>query len=182
MDKKFAFQIFGLLIVTFAAMIYTFNPGFLGGSAKKTPVPSPTVAETQPNNLLTISDGQNSGSVKTQVNIEIADTKEKRTQGLSGRQSLPANAGMLFLMEMESKPTFWMKGMLIPLDFIWILDNKVVDVLQNVPPPEPDQQDSTLPRYSPVTQVNRVLEVNAGFIAKNGIKVGDTIQLGPSSQ
>lgn len=176
MDKKFAFQIVGLLIVTFVAMTFVFKSGsLLGGSRNLTIQPS---GGEQSGTHLTIINGEDQGSIKARIDLEIADTREKRNQGLSGRQSLGQNSGMIFMMESEGKPTFWMKNMLISLDFIWILDNRVVDILRDVPPPEEGQQDDTLPRYSPVTTVNRVLEVNSGFVVEKGIKIGDIIEIG----
>jgi uncharacterized membrane protein (UPF0127 family) len=84
---------------------------------------------------------------------------------------------MFFIMEQRAKPTFWMKGMLIPLDFIWIDGSQVVDILQNVQPPVSGQSDASLQLYSPTVEIDRVLEVNAGFVALHGIKIGDKIQI-----
>jgi uncharacterized membrane protein (UPF0127 family) len=177
MDKKFFFQILGLVIVILTATALTFNPQLIPnlGSGKNFTKP-----QTATNSVLQIVD-PTTLQVKAQIAVEVADTKESRSLGLGGRSSLGAESGMLFVMEQRAKPTFWMKGMLIPLDFIWILDNKVVDILENVPPPEEAQADETLPRYSPVSVVNRVLEVNSGFVSKHSIKIGDIIQLGPQA-
>jgi uncharacterized membrane protein (UPF0127 family) len=113
---------------------------------------------------------------KTKVKIEIADTVEERKVGLSGRKSLEENGGMLFSFEgKEVTPGFWMKGMLFPLDIIWIKDEKIVKIDKNVPIPEKDEVSPKL--YYPPLSVNYVLEVNAGFCDKNNIKVGDTIKI-----
>src|SRR4030042_2564613 len=55
--------------------------------------------------------------------VEIADTPEKRSQGLSGRDNLSQNQGMLFIFNQPAIPSFWMKDMNFPLDFIWINNN-----------------------------------------------------------
>lgn len=173
MDKKFFFQILGLIIVILVATALTFNPQFIPNLGSRNVFPSPS-ANTQ--TVASIVDGASS-QVKAQVNIEVADTKEKRGIGLGGRTSLPPENGMLFIMEQRGKPVFWMKGMMIPLDFIWIDGDRVVDILQNVQPPVAGTPDQNLQLYSPVVDVNRVLEVNAGYIAAKGIKIGDRIQL-----
>ncbi len=111
------------------------------------------------------------------LNIEIADTPELRSKGLGGRDSLPADSGMLFVFPKESKYQFWMRGMKFPLDFIFIRQGKVVDLLRNVQPPLDGQKDSTLPIYAPVVPVDMMLEVNTGFIDTNGIRVGDQVFL-----
>lgn len=114
-------------------------------------------------------------TVKTELNIEIADTKEERIKGLGGRESLASEAGMLFVFDKEDIHNFWMKGMKIPLDFIWINNDQVVDLLANVSPPPAGQADNNLPILAPVTKINKVLEVNAGLIKNHNISIGDQI-------
>lgn len=115
---------------------------------------------------------------KTTIAVEIADTPEKTTLGLSYRESLPENHGMLFIFPETHIPTFWMKGMNFPLDMIWIDENNiVVDITENVPQPSPGTPEYELPHYSPKVATKNVLEVNAGFVEKNGIEVGDTVKL-----
>ena len=107
------------------------------------------------------------------INLEIADTREKITQGLSGRENLPANSGMLFVMG-NSKPTFWMKDMLFPIDIIWISTGKVIGIEENASPPENGEYPATYPAPD---FVNYVLEVNAGFAKSNGISVGSDFKI-----
>ena len=52
--------------------------------------------------------------------MDLADTPEKRFQGLSGREILEEGTGMLFVFQEERQHTFWMKDMRFPLDMIWI--------------------------------------------------------------
>lgn len=108
--------------------------------------------------------------------VVIADTDVKRTQGLSGWTKLGEDEGMLFIFPVPNIYPFWMKEMKIPLDFIWIDENKVVDVTQNVPPPKAEDKVSALPLYYPRSSINKVLEVNAGFIKKRKIQIGDTVR------
>ncbi len=109
------------------------------------------------------------------LNVEIADTKEKRTKGLSGRDNLASDSGMLFIFPDTSQYSFWMKGLSFPLDFVWIKGDKVVGILENVPPQASGQADSSLPIYQPNIAVDKVLEVGAGVIRRLDIKVGDSI-------
>lgn len=176
MDKKFFFQIIGLVIVILGATALTFNPQIIPNLGSLNPA-TRTATNTSVS-LIQIIDPATQ-QIKAQVVAEIADTKEKRGLGLGGRSALAAEAGMLFIMEQKAKPTFWMKGMLIPLDFMWIDGNTIVDILTNVPPPIAGQADSSLQLYSPVTNIDRVLEVNAGYVAAHGIKIGDVIRVVP---
>lgn len=109
--------------------------------------------------------------------VEIADTTEKITKGLSGRKSLGKNQGMLFIMPKNSYPTFWMKGMFFPIDIIWIDERKIIGIEENVQP-EPGKKDYDLSLYHPPEPIDFVLEVNAGFVKEKGIKVGDSVNLG----
>ena len=109
--------------------------------------------------------------------VEVAATSQDRSRGLSGRESLPDSGGMLFVYDSARTPSFWMKEMLIPLDFVWIgEDCSVVDLLADVPPPPPGTSSSSLPTYRPNSPVRYVLEINAGKVAEQGIEVGDPVR------
>ena len=114
------------------------------------------------------------------IDAEQARTQEERTQGLGGRGSLAADAGMLFVFEEEGQHSFWMRGMRFPLDFIWISsDGLVVELTEDVPPPAPGAADGDLPLFRPGTPVLYVLEVNAGVVREAGVGVGDAVRFAP---
>lgn len=115
------------------------------------------------------------GNVK--INVEIAGTQEKRNKGLGGRESLASDSGMLFVFERVDKYPFWMKGLKFPLDFIWIRDNKIIDITENVSAPVSGQKDADLPIYTSKEPIDKVLEVNGGFVKLHNIKIGDEIKL-----
>jgi len=106
--------------------------------------------------------------------VEVADDHISRSQGLSGRDKLEENHGMLFIFDVPRYHTFWMKGMRFPLDFIWIRGNEVVGVTENVQSPA-----SPLPQQiiRPPQVVDKVLEVNAGIVEKHNISDGDRVIL-----
>ena len=109
------------------------------------------------------------------LNVEIADSEDERKKGLSGRNTLEENTGMLFSFGQENVlPSFWMKGMLIPIDIIWINDGKIAKIDKSVQP-EPGKTDSDLSFYRPNAPIDFVLEVPAGFSGKNNIGVGDKV-------
>ncbi len=107
-------------------------------------------------------------------NVELAITPEERNRGLMFRGRLDFNGGMLFVFEREGKYPFWMKNTLIPLDIIWINENKeVVFISENT---RPCEEYSCLD-IDPAKNAKYVLEIN-GNISKNiGLKVGDIINL-----
>lgn len=160
--KKFLVQSILLMVLILGALYFT-NPN--GSSNIQIPfLPSRTkIQDLQINDAL--------------IKVEVADTKETRRKGLGGRTGLGDKEGMLFIFEGQDKHPFWMKGLSFPLDFVWILGDKVVDILQNIKPPTQGQADADLPIYSANTPVDKVLELNAGSVQKLNIKIGDTILL-----
>jgi uncharacterized protein len=109
------------------------------------------------------------------VYIEIADDPQERNRGLMFRKSLESNSGMLFVFEDTANRSFWMKNTLIPLDMIFIDNNlRIVDIKQNV---QPCLHENPCPSYPSIKPAKYVLEVNAGFVQQNNIKVGDRLEI-----
>ena len=108
------------------------------------------------------------------VPVELALTGAQRSRGLSGRESLAAGSGMLFVFEQPNKSGFWMPEMRFSLDIIWIgADCRLVHIAAEVPHPAPDTPRSELPIYAPDAPGQYVLEVNAGDAARAGWQTGD---------
>lgn len=105
------------------------------------------------------------------IEVELALSPEEKARGLSGREELPEDRGMLFVFDKPDFYGFWMKDMLISLDIIWIsLDFKVVHIEKNVSP-------ETYPEvFVPSAKAQYVLEVNSGFSDANDLKVGDKVE------
>lgn len=110
-----------------------------------------------------------------QICVEVADTDPKRQQGLSGRERLQENHGMLLVFPQPALHALWMKDMKFALDFLWIRDSRVVDITLDVSPPKPGTPPNQLKVYSPDEPVDSVLEVNAGTVAALGIATGDAV-------
>ena len=104
--------------------------------------------------------------------VEVASTTIEQARGLSGRAGLESNEGMLFPFDSPGIRSFWMKDMNFPIDIIWIGGGKVVGFAENALP-QPGVPLWSLKIYSSPGGVDTVLEVNAGTVAKDGIKVGD---------
>lgn len=112
------------------------------------------------------------------IPVEVVDTPEERAQGLSGKESLPEEEGMLFSFEtLKTNPAFWMKDMMFSIDIIWISDGRIVQINRSVPAPAQGTADANLPLYQTQVPIDYVLEVNAGFSDKMGIKEGDGVDL-----
>lgn len=93
--------------------------------------------------------------------LEEAKTSEEKSKGLSNRESLDDNSGMIFYFDEPQTVSFWMKDTLIPLDIIFIDDNdEVISVKQGSPKDETPMVEDNV-RY--------VVELNIN----SGVKKGD---------
>ncbi|PLX35310.1 MAG: hypothetical protein C0605_10555 [Hyphomicrobiales bacterium] len=108
------------------------------------------------------------GPVKLQV--EIADTPEKRARGLMYRKSMPADQGMLFDFEREQEILMWMKNTLISLDMVFInRAGHVVSIVRDTKPLSLDIISSGRRAWS-------VLELNAGSAERLSIRPGNRVE------
>lgn len=107
------------------------------------------------------------------IKVEVANTPESRYEGLSGRENLCADCGMLFVFPDKSVRTFVMRNMNFPLDIIWIDGDEIKKISKNLP------LEGAQPavKYSSDAPIDYVLEVNGGFCENYEIKVGDKIIL-----
>lgn len=109
-------------------------------------------------------------------NLEIATTPEEQQKGLSDRDSLPQDNGMLFVFPQSSLLTFWMKDMGFPIDIIFIHGDTVVSIAHDAPPPTSENKNN-LPLYKPDQPSDKVLEINAGLAEKYGMTKGDRVEI-----
>lgn len=104
--------------------------------------------------------------------VEIADTDEERSQGLSGRESLERGRGLLFIFDVAGTYGFWMKDMNFPIDIVWMDSNwNVVSINREVAP-------ETFPTtFHPSEPTQHVLEIASGEAARLGIDIGGKLFL-----
>lgn len=116
--------------------------------------------------------------IKGQIfKVEVASTNQDKAKGLSNRDYLEKDHGMLFIFNKPDKYQFWMKDTKIPLDIIWISqDKKIVDFYKNAQP-EPNIPDSQLKRYIPSSEAMYVLELPAGTLDHYQINIGEIVEL-----
>jgi uncharacterized membrane protein (UPF0127 family) len=108
-----------------------------------------------------------------QVHVELATDDATRAQGLMYRGQLRDHWGMLFFFPEVSVHGFWMKNTLIPLDLIWIDEQRrVVAVRYEVPPCQADP----CPSYDPGVPAKYVLEVAGGVARQHGIIDGTQLR------
>ncbi len=116
--------------------------------------------------IITKSDGSS-----VSVVAEIAVKPEDRNRGFMERKHIPDGTGMLFVFENDQILNFWMKNTPTPLSIAYITSSgKIKDIIDMTPFSLADITSSGYVRYA--------LEVPQGWYAKNGISIGDTIDIG----
>lgn len=104
--------------------------------------------------------------------LEIVTTAESQEKGLGGRRDMAQDHGMIFVFGTPATQCFWMKGMLFPLDIIWLDSAKTVTKVAS------DVSPATYPRqYCSDEKTKYVIELNAGQAKKAGISQGVTLKL-----
>ena len=106
------------------------------------------------------------------INVEVARSPQAQARGLGGRPSLKKGTGMVFLYDESGVRGIWMKGMLIPIDILWIREGRIVAIEADVPPPS---SNGALAVFSHVGDL--VLEVPAGYAEQMGIRVGQPLRV-----
>jgi hypothetical protein len=104
------------------------------------------------------------------LNTEVADEPGERTQGLMNRQSMPDDAGMLFVWPADTAASFWMRDTVIPLSIAFVTAGGVVIDIQDMEPLSEEPHRAPQPyRYA--------VEVNQGWFDDNDVRVDDVVQL-----
>ena len=116
--------------------------------------------------------------------IEVARTQEEHTRGLMYRETLPQEAGMLFIMKVPHVLSFWMRNTRIPLDIIYLAQDGTIVAIHTMKveaPQRPGESDEAycnrLPGYSSRRPALMALELNAGMADRLNLKLGDVIQI-----
>jgi uncharacterized membrane protein (UPF0127 family) len=99
------------------------------------------------------------------IRAEVAATQGARAQGLMFRESLPTNAGMVFVFEESAIHCMWMKNTLVPLSVAFIdQDGAIINIADMQPRSEQSHCAAKPARYA--------LEMNKGWFAQRGIRPG----------
>ncbi len=106
-------------------------------------------------------------------NVELATTPEEHALGLMYRDRLAEGEGMLFILQRNSFFSIWMKNTLIPLDVVWIDENRrVVYIYKNMQP----CGQGDCPSVNSGVPARYVLEVNAGTADTINLSTGDVME------
>jgi uncharacterized membrane protein (UPF0127 family) len=106
------------------------------------------------------------------IKVEVARTEREQEKGLMFRERLGKDEGMLFVYGEEETLSFWMKNTRIPLSIAFIdKKGKIVDIQ--------DMEPFSLQTHASSSPAKYALETNQGWFKRNGIHVGDSVNLPP---
>jgi uncharacterized membrane protein (UPF0127 family) len=116
--------------------------------------------------------------------LELALSTDRRRRGLGGRETLPADSGMLFAFPRAAQQRFWMYGCLMDIDIAYLDPIGYVTAIHTMPKEAPrgvdefeiDYQDR-LPGYPSRYPAQFVIELAPGMFKTLGIEVGDRIDI-----
>jgi len=106
---------------------------------------------------------------KDKLKIEVVQTPDKIQNGMMGKTFGPTYKGMLFVMGKDEPHYFWMKNCIIPLDIIFLKNNKITKIHKNCKPCESDD----CPHYPGVG--NFVLELDGGMSDSLDLREGEEL-------
>lgn len=111
----------------------------------------------------------NSKGASVRLRVEVADEPAELAKGLSGRDGLGQDEGMLFVIERRG-PGFWMKDVSFPLSVAFISGCGQIVALAEMEP-------HSLEIHSTDRDYRFGLEVSGGWFAAHAIAVGDRLEL-----
>jgi len=103
------------------------------------------------------------------IKVELAQSKEEQTAGLSNRNLQTNNSFMLFVYNQPQRVSFWMKDTKKDLSIAFIGSNNRIIQIANL------KAQSLKILNSKSSEVKYAFEVPKGFFGLHDIKVGDEV-------
>ena len=114
------------------------------------------------------------------LDLEVTRTVEEQATGLMYRASLADDRGMLFSFEPARPVQFWMKNVVIDLDMVFVHEDKIVGIAEDVPPCNSNPCATYGPGFGVL--VDEVIELRGGRAAELGLAVGDAVVVKPLAE
>jgi uncharacterized membrane protein (UPF0127 family) len=103
------------------------------------------------------------------IEVEVAADEQTRQLGLMYRSHLPSEQGMLFVYPSPIRICMWMRNTLIPLSVAFLdEEGRILNIADMTPLSEES--------HCSVKPARHALEMNQGWFAGHGVKVGDRIK------
>jgi uncharacterized membrane protein (UPF0127 family) len=108
------------------------------------------------------------------LTLEVAASIDARTCGLSLRDSLAPDHGMLFVLPRPTAVAFWMRDTHLALSIAFLNEGGRILDIQDMDPMAGDVH------YRSPGPVRYAIEVGQGWFLRHGVTVGDTVDLSGS--
>jgi len=102
------------------------------------------------------------------ANVGLLTDKKHQQRGFSYQNQPCLDCGLLFVWPVLLQPTMVMREMSFALDFVWLRDKQIVQIIENAAP----EGQRPLINYQPAQPVDAVLEVPAGFVQRHNLQIG----------
>lgn len=113
---------------------------------------------------------------RPKVEVEIVTTEREIQRGLMYRMTMPEEHGMLFRLDERRDHTFWMHNTCMSLDMMFVDDDgMIVGIVEGAEP----LTDTT---RSVGCASSWVLEVNAGWSRRHGVRAGQKMGIPPAAR
>ncbi len=110
--------------------------------------------------------------------LEIAAAPEKRFQGLSDRQSIAEDGGMIFIFPQASELAFVMRRCAVPIDLIFVdPSGRVVNTHQMKVEADPEASDAKLTKYTSAWPAQFAIELKGGTLPGLKLEPGQRLDL-----
>ncbi|MEM6332826.1 MAG: DUF192 domain-containing protein [Planctomycetota bacterium] len=109
--------------------------------------------------------------------LELALTRDQQFQGLSDREFIAPDGGMIFVFAAAARRDFVMRRCLVPIDIAFISPTGTVTATHAMQVEPYDRADLLLKRYSSRYPAQFVIELAGGTIERIGLKAGEHVEL-----
>lgn len=110
--------------------------------------------------------------------LELALDDDTRFQGLSDRDAIAPDGGMLFVFDIARPLEFVMRRCLVPIDILFLGPGGRIVAMHAMPvEADPDAPEGKLTRYGSKYPAQYVIELKDGSIARLGLSLGQEVAL-----
>lgn len=109
--------------------------------------------------------------------LELALDTASRTRGLSGRESIPMDGGMLFVFPDAQVRSFWMIECVVPIDVVFLGPGGRIVAMHRMQVEPADTPPGKLRRYSSRYPAQFALEFAGGTLDRLDLREGEKIDL-----
>jgi len=104
------------------------------------------------------------------LSLEVARSDQERATGLMHRDSLPSDAGMVFVFPGPTRARFWMKDTRLPLSIAFVAADGTILDIQDMAPLSLDTHGASAPYLY-------AIEANQGWFTANGVAPGQQVAI-----